>query len=93
MQNRIDIYINKEFKQAFDELAGIAGLESKKISPMIGQAVKDYVSKLHNEPNLIIEPELWTKALSGKSKSELMEIDTLITRLHRTVVEQLCKKR
>lgn len=45
MQNRIDLYINKTYKDYYDQLMGMANIEGIKFSTKIGEAVKRYIEE------------------------------------------------
>lgn len=84
----MDIYINKDYRQAFDELIALASLKKIKVSSLIGLAVQDYIRKINNSPRIIIEEEMWDDLLKPLSKEQILELDTLITKLNRKILER-----
>lgn len=90
MQGRIDIYIKKSVKEDFEKLEVISKVNcDRNFSITIGKAVKNYIQMLQ-EKQIISQKGDWDILLKGKSKEELLKLNTLITELNNRVVEKLC---
>lgn len=92
MSRRLDLYINSDCRPCVDELVAMAHLKNEKVSVVACRAISEYVNKMKNNPEIIINKCEWDAILKDKSRAELLELDTLITGLHRKVIERLCKK-
>ncbi len=90
MQGRLDLSIGKKYRECIDQVIGMAGVKGVSVSSIICEAVKEYVQKLNNNPNIILSEKHWN--LEDKSKDELRELDTLITKLNRSIVRELCRR-
>lgn len=90
MQNRLEISIGKKYKDAFDEFKAFADISCTKLSPLVGEAIKDYMMNVNNQPKIVLDKKLWD--LSKYSKKELEEMNTLISELNRKIIEELCQR-
>ena len=88
--DRLEISIGKKFKCDFDELKAFSDLSGVSMSKIIGKLIAEYNEKLKGKPKIIIDEELWD--FSKYSREELEEFDTLISKLNRKLIEELCRK-
>ncbi len=85
------LYINKHFQECFDILKVKASIDDTKMSTAICRAIQKYVLYLDNKKQIII-PE-WKEEISKMENKELVELDTLISQLHDTILDTLWKKK
>lgn len=92
MQKRIEIYISKRYKEYFDQLKAMSDISGESMASLIGDSIEQYIRNINEDPHIIIDQKRWDKLLNKKSKKDLLDLDTLITKLNRKIIEKLCKK-
>ena len=87
----INLYVGKDFQEFFDQLKVIAEANDKSFAGMIGKAVKEYILKANDEPQLIADKDVWKKFIGKSDKQKLLEISTLICDINNKIIRK-CQK-
>lgn len=84
---KVEIYINKRYEHAFDTIKALASIEDTHFNTKIGEALEYYLSQ--GTPYIIAEKKKWKALLHGKTKKELIELNTLISELNNTILKEI----
>lgn len=85
----MDIYINKENAQFYEQLNAIAEINGEKMAQILGRAVQSFVK---DSAILIASEKDWDRIISKMSKDDLLEANRLISSLNNRIMRKLCKK-
>ena len=92
IQGRIDIYVKKGLKDAFEQLEVISNINhDRNFSETIGKAVKTYISSMQGK-KVVADKEKWEILLKDMTKEQLLEVNTQIGELNKMVIDKLCRK-
>jgi len=87
------LYINKKFKECFDQLTTKASIDDVKISTMISRAIQKYMIYINGKKYIIIPNTEWDVEIRKMTDKELKSLDTLISELHGKILDTLWKKK
>ena len=89
MTDTFCLYINKEYKEWFDQLRVLCENHEISFNQGVLGAIRYQMESEDDVFQLFANKKNWNKILDSKTRGELLEDEALISRLHSKILERL----